>query len=127
MDSSLESSLDASPASSWPPPGRRPGLLPTSPGLLLPTIYGCLLLNGVVGEDQESHIFLIQATTQREKETNTTSPTHRIIPRAHHVVVDWDLLPPQEEEEEEEEEEMEEEEDEEKPPPASSLESSWPP
>ena len=42
MGSSLESSLEASPASSWPPPGRRPGRLPTSPGLLLPTSPGLL-------------------------------------------------------------------------------------
>ena len=46
MGSSLESSLEASPASSWPPPGRRPGRLPTSPGLLLPTSPG--LLPGVL-------------------------------------------------------------------------------
>ena len=42
LDFSLESSLEPSPFSSWPPPGRRPGRLPTSPGLLLPTSPGLL-------------------------------------------------------------------------------------
>ena len=39
----MDSSLDASPVSSWPPPGRGPDLLPISPGLLLPTSPGLLL------------------------------------------------------------------------------------
>ena len=58
-------------------------------------------------------MFLIRTTTQGGRETRVASPTHRIIPRALHVVVGWDLLPPQEEEGEEEEEEIEKEEEEE--------------